>query len=215
MPPLVAAAAITAGGAIAGGAMSSRAAGKSAKLQTDAANHAADVNKQAADERLAFERSQAEQVAKQAEIDRKANYDQWAAGQAQHNRVREALGYPTTPIPPYVPSAPANFGGTPAPTTGAPPNTTMPVPGAPAPPRVVPTSMPMPGTVLPGMQPALMPSVGAAMAPRPPMTGAPAPSAPPAASVAPLAMQPMPAMPRIGSVDDYLTRGAMAARGGY
>lgn len=67
----------TATGAIINGKMQSGAA----KAQTQAANYAADQQLAAQREALDFQRQQAETTARQAEVDRRANYDQWLAGQ--------------------------------------------------------------------------------------------------------------------------------------
>lgn len=162
-------------GAAAGGASiygahkTSSAANRAADLTTQAANHGADLQKQAADDALAFQKSQADAKAKQDEIDRRANYDQWAAGMDQHNRVRAALGYPTVPIPPYVPGATPTFSGPPAPTRppvspnsigGALlfPSAPSPAPMSGLPPTLRPTSGPASGRMAPGA-----PSVGGAL----------------------------------------------------
>lgn len=132
-------ASVIAGGAAAGASVygahkQSSAANKAAKLSTDAANHAADVGGQSAREALDFQKQEAERTAAQAEADRKANYDQWAAGMNAHNAARARYGYGTTAVPAYVPGKVPSYtnspgaalmgqGGpvpAPAPTTAAP-----------------------------------------------------------------------------------------------
>lgn len=56
MPPIVIAGAIAAGGSIAGGLISSSAANRAAQTQAQSANYSAYLNKQAADEALAFQK---------------------------------------------------------------------------------------------------------------------------------------------------------------
>lgn len=109
MPPLVAAAAITAGGAIAGGAMQSRAQGKAADKQTEAANRAAEIEAQSNRETLQFQREQAQHAWREAETARRANYDQWRAREGRLGSVGEMLGYGGRQIPDYVPSGDPGF----------------------------------------------------------------------------------------------------------
>lgn len=114
-------AAATAGGAVAGAAMSSHGVSSAADKQMQAANYAADQQKKAADDQLAYQRQQAENTYRQQEADRKANYDQWAARQTRLNSIGAALGYGAgTSIPAYVPIADPGYttGTTPLPPTG-------------------------------------------------------------------------------------------------
>lgn len=128
MPALIAApwlgtaiAGVAAGtGAIVGAKMQSGAATKGAQLQTDAANHAADVQAKAQADALAFSKTQAENTYLNNEATRKANYDQWASGQAMHNKVRAAYGYGTADVPAYVAGVDPRFTD---PAAGAPPAT--------------------------------------------------------------------------------------------
>lgn len=117
MPPLVAAAAIGAGGAIGGGLISSHSAGSAAKQQTDAANHAADVQGKAAADALAFQKAQAAQDLITANATQKANYDQWAARQGRLSNLSVLTGagkfdipaYAPIPTAPQTPAAPTSY----------------------------------------------------------------------------------------------------------
>lgn len=89
-----------------------------AKLQTDAANHAADVQAKSAADTLAWNKQQAEQQWQQQETDRKANYDQWAAKRRNIGSIGQFLGLGIGgDIPGYVPSVDPRYvnGGTPLP----------------------------------------------------------------------------------------------------
>lgn len=108
MPPLVAAAAITAGGAIAGGALSAHASGKAADAETAAANHAADVQAKAAADALAFQKTQAAQDLATANTTQKANYDQWSAREGRLSNLSALTGGGRFDIPAYVPIANVN-----------------------------------------------------------------------------------------------------------
>lgn len=103
MPPLVAAAAVTAGGALAGGAMASRSANNAANQQTAAANHAADVQAQSAREALAFQQQQAALDAARADAIQRANYEQWRAREGRISDFGSMVGLGPRSIPNYVP----------------------------------------------------------------------------------------------------------------
>lgn len=114
-------AAATAAGATASAAIGAHSASNAAKTQMQTANYAADQQKKAADDQLAYQRQQAENTYRQQEADRKANYDQWAARQSRLNSIGAALGYGAgTTIPAYVPIADPGYttGSTPLPPTG-------------------------------------------------------------------------------------------------
>jgi hypothetical protein len=119
------------GSSIYGASKQAGAATDAAKLSTDAANHAADVQAQSNREALAFEREQADYQAQQTEINRKANYDQWAAHMQGVNSIGDFLHLGRKPIPAYVPGEPAGF----APTAAAPAG-----PGAPGAPGPMPAN---------------------------------------------------------------------------
>lgn len=125
-------AATTAGASIYGAHKQAGAASDAAKLTTDAANHAADVQARSNAEALAFERQQADYQAREMEVDRRANYDQQAAKLRRIGSIGQMLGLGGVEIPAYVPSAPANFSAGP------------PAPGAPA--AGLPTAPPMPAS---------------------------------------------------------------------
>ena len=120
----------TAGAGIYAAHKTAGAAEDAAKLQTDAANHAADVEGQSTAEALAFQRQQAQYQAQQDEINRRANYDQWAAKQRKVGSIGQMLGLGGVEVPDYVPGATPNFnaptsvgaGQTPAAAAAAPPS---------------------------------------------------------------------------------------------
>lgn len=119
MPAIVVAAAVTAAGGIATGAMMSRASGKSTDAQTRAENYAAEQQAASAAAELAYQKQQADQLQSNYTTTSKANYDQWKAGQvtsndqlqAREGRLSTLGGYLgsgprapiTTTIPDWVP----------------------------------------------------------------------------------------------------------------
>lgn len=120
MPPLVAAAVIGGISTVAGGAMAARGASGAARHQTQAANDAArleaDAIRYGADrtatsqaEQLAFLRQQAQIAQQQGEVDRRANYDQWANRERRLGSVGQALGFGGRSVPGYVPGVPQQF----------------------------------------------------------------------------------------------------------
>lgn len=104
-------------GSLFGAHQQADAATKAAQIQADAATKAAQLQDAAAQRAEAFQRAQGENAYQNDEATRKANYDQWAAGQALHNKVRAALGYGAADIPAYVPGVDPRFT---APGTAAP-----------------------------------------------------------------------------------------------
>lgn len=132
MPPLVAAAAIGAGGALGGAALSSHASGKAAALETTAASHAADVQAKAAAEALAFQKTQADRDLAVANATQKANYDQWAAREGRLSNLSALTGAGPFTIPAYSPLPDA--------TTAPPTSSPMALPAAPAPAIAAPPS---------------------------------------------------------------------------
>jgi hypothetical protein len=103
----------TAAAGIGGAALSSSAAKDAAQKQTDAANHAADVQAKSAADTLAFQKQSAENDYRNQEATRRANFDQWASGMGAKNNVRAALGLGRVVVPSYVPSVDPNYGGDP------------------------------------------------------------------------------------------------------
>jgi hypothetical protein len=96
--------------------------------QAAATKYAADLQAKAAADALAFQRQQAAYDATQAETNRAANYDQWAAKQSLLGSVGQALGLPARSIPAYVPlpaygnvTSPAPGGAGPSAAPGAAP----------------------------------------------------------------------------------------------
>lgn len=118
MPPLVAVAAVTAAGAITGGALSAHASENAANLQTQAANNAAAAQAKSAADTLAFQKAQAAQDLVTANATQKANYDQWAAKEGRLSNLSALTGAGPFTIPDYVPIPNAGTGV--SPTSGAP-----------------------------------------------------------------------------------------------
>lgn len=98
MPPIVAAAAITAG-ATAGGQI------YGAHKQASAQNKAAQLQAQAAAQALQFQREQAYRDQQNFNATQKANYDQWAAREGRLGTLGEMFGRGPRYIPPYVATA--------------------------------------------------------------------------------------------------------------
>lgn len=144
MPPLVAGAAIAAGGLIVAG------------LENESAvNTASTAQSTAAADTLDFQKQQAQLLAQQQNTTAQANYDQWAAGVQQMNGVRSALGLPTETVPAFVPQPQPNFTGAPSSATPSPTPSPSPTPGA--------TPAPTPGST--GAPPAPSSTVGAGATP--------------------------------------------------
>lgn len=148
-------------GAIAAAHETSSANEKAATLTANAADYAANQQAAATAAALAFSKQQAENSYQNDEVTRKANYDQWAAGQTLHNSVRDALGYGSAAIPAYVPGVDPNFNAS---TAGAPPAA-----GYTAPPTLPTYSA---GTAVNPTTGAIMPPPAASATTAPPSVGA-------------------------------------------
>lgn len=85
------------------------AAKETARIQAESAAKAAALQKQANDETLAFSKQQATYGAQSTEVDRHANYDQWAAQQRRLGSIGEMVGLGPREIPGYVASPTPNF----------------------------------------------------------------------------------------------------------
>ena len=96
---LAASAAATAGGSV----YAAHKAGEGAELQTQAATHAADLEKQSNDAALEFQKQQAALNAAQANATLQANYNQWRAHEQRVSDFGTALGLPARNIPDYQP----------------------------------------------------------------------------------------------------------------
>lgn len=82
--------------------------------QVGAANHAADLQAQAAAEALAFQKAQSENAFQNSEAARQGNYGMYAAGQRRLQSAGEALGIPgaaSMEIPAYVPGVDPHLTG--------------------------------------------------------------------------------------------------------
>lgn len=90
-------AAIIAGLAAAGGSVAA------AKIASSGAGHAADLQSKANADALAYTKDQDRLTRAQAEVDRKANYDQWRAKQQAVSAFGAQYGVPGMSIPDYVP----------------------------------------------------------------------------------------------------------------
>lgn len=159
------------GAAAAGAGIATAAAGAkvatdlySAHKQAGAAEHAADLQSQAADKSLAFQEDQAKIDQANAEATRRANYEQWRAGQERLRPLDALVGLPERAIPDYVPLA---AGAPPAPGT----------PGTPPPGRAVPRSaiQPMQAYAPPSPAPMSSPVAAQPLTPALPMPNTYAP----------------------------------------
>lgn len=117
--------AITAGAAgtagIVGAKISSGAAKDAAATTGAAATHAADLQSQATQQALDFQKEQAENAFQNNEASRQGNYGQFSAQQTRLKSVGEALGIPNAggmEIPAYVPGVDPNLGGPSMPSVG-------------------------------------------------------------------------------------------------
>jgi hypothetical protein len=106
--PLIAAA-VSGGASVAGSAIAAHGSNKAAQSSIAAANHAADVEAQSQAEALAFQRQQAENTYRNTEVNRRGNYDQWAARESRLGSIGQLLGYGARPVPAYVPSVDPQF----------------------------------------------------------------------------------------------------------
>jgi hypothetical protein len=104
------------------------AARDAAKLAADAATHGADLQDAAAQRTEAFNREQADYTAQQAEVDRHANYDQYAVNRRRIGSLGTMLGLGGVDVPAYVPGIVPHFANAPAPAPGAPPSSGSPTP---------------------------------------------------------------------------------------
>lgn len=113
MPPLVAAAAITAAGAIGGGAIAAKSAGSAAntqsdaaanaaRLQTEAQNHAADIQGKSAAETLAFQKEQSALDAQRYEAAQRGNYGQYVSRVRGAQALGNTIGFSLPDAAPYV-----------------------------------------------------------------------------------------------------------------
>ena len=116
----VAAGGAAATGQIIGAKMQSGAANKAAQLQTESANKGAELQAQSTREALDFQKAEAAKARQDAEVTRRANYDQWAAQQRRLGTLGQLLGLAPPEIPAYVPlDAGAGTLGAALPSTGA------------------------------------------------------------------------------------------------
>jgi hypothetical protein len=81
----------------------------SAGVNAGASIYGAHKQGQANSKALTFEREQAQQAAQDAEIARRANYDQWKARQQRLNTITGVLGWGSQNIPAYVPGQVPNY----------------------------------------------------------------------------------------------------------
>lgn len=103
------------------------AAEAAAKTTADATDYGATVSGEANANTLAFNQAQAQNTAQNTEVNRKANYGQWAAHEGDMSSIGAILGLPGKTIPAYVPGVTPNF------TSLSMPYPTMPTaPGQPA-----------------------------------------------------------------------------------
>jgi len=98
-------------GSVVGAKMASGAQSRAAQQQTQSANYAADIQDRAAREALEYQKQQAAEEARRYEIDRRANYDQWAAHEGRLGSLSQIWGFGGRPIPGYVPGTPNTNAG--------------------------------------------------------------------------------------------------------
>ena len=82
----------TATAALVGGLAAAGGSVAGAVIRSHAQGSAADKETKATSEALAFEKAQAQNVYRNAEVNRRANYDLWRSSQGAHNAARRALG---------------------------------------------------------------------------------------------------------------------------
>jgi hypothetical protein len=109
---------------------------ESAKLQTESADKAAEIQGRAAAEELAFKRKQAQIDWQNSQQTAKANYDQWAAGRGRLRSLASMTGIDLGADPAFVPGINPGFDS----------------PGGPSLPPSVPGGGPTPGTGVVGPQ---------------------------------------------------------------
>lgn len=109
----------TAGGAAASGYFAGRGQTQAAEIGSAATSRSADLQKQANDEALAFQRQQAEAAWRDSQRVEQANYAQNAAHEQRLSTVGQLLGFGARDIPAYVPGVDPHFdtGATPLPST--------------------------------------------------------------------------------------------------
>lgn len=100
-----------AGTNLVGAHMQGNAARDAARMQTGAADRAAEAQREGQREAQAFLERQAGYDANVAETNRHANYDQYVASRAKLNSVADLLGMPHEQIPGYVPLPSSPFAG--------------------------------------------------------------------------------------------------------
>ena len=86
---------------------------EAAHLAADAANRAGDLQAHAADESLAFTRSEAARAQANFEATQHANYDQWAAREQRLSALGVLAGLAPRQIPGYVPTSAGGASGAP------------------------------------------------------------------------------------------------------
>jgi hypothetical protein len=96
----VGAAIVTGIAGLAAGAVSSHATKKAAEAQTNAANHAADVEAQTANDQLAFAKQQAAIGQQNDQAAQMANYNQFAARQRDLSSLGAIIGLPPRSVAP-------------------------------------------------------------------------------------------------------------------
>lgn len=89
--------------------LQANAARDAAKTTADAADYGATVQGEQNANTLAFNQAQAQNTAQNTEVNRKANYGQWAAHQGDLSSIGAILGLPGKTVPAYVPGVTPNF----------------------------------------------------------------------------------------------------------
>ena len=115
--PLIAAG-VRAGAQVYGAKKQAGSQREAARVTSDAAVEQARIQDEAAQRAERFTREQAQGTWREAETNRRANYDQWVARQRSLNAFRKQYGYGEMGIPDYVASEDPRYGG---PDASAPP----------------------------------------------------------------------------------------------
>lgn len=111
MWPLIIPAAVSLFSSLFGSHEQKKASDTATQASVAAQNHAADLEKQAADEALAETRRQSQQALYSNEAARKGNYGIYAAGQRRLGTLSQLAGFGAREIPDYVPDPGVAGGG--------------------------------------------------------------------------------------------------------
>lgn len=105
-----------------GAGKQAKAAKEAAAIEAAAQKYSADLQAKATADTLAFTRGQAQNAWQNSEVDRRGNYDQWAARERRVGSIGALVGLGPREIPGFVSGVDPQFGGAPGPSSsqGAP-----------------------------------------------------------------------------------------------